>query len=84
MMPAIEKAFDLTGDDIVDLSTENKSLKKRGFEDKLWLEESEVKPLKQNHDQKKANLNMARKKNNWMKLKKLFHTSWTKGLKKLR
>ena len=28
MMPAIKKAFDLMGDDIVDLSTENDALKK--------------------------------------------------------
>ena len=28
MMPAIKKAFDLLGDDIVDLSTENNALKK--------------------------------------------------------
>ena len=28
MMPAIEKAFDLMGDDIVELSTENETLKK--------------------------------------------------------
>ena len=27
MMPAIKKAFDLLGDDIVDLSTENETLK---------------------------------------------------------
>ena len=27
MMPAIEKAFDLTGDDIVELSTEKETLK---------------------------------------------------------
>ena len=27
MMPAIEKAFDLMGDDVVDLSTENETLR---------------------------------------------------------
>ena len=29
MMPAIKKAFDLLGDDIVDLSTENDTLKNK-------------------------------------------------------
>ena len=29
MMPAIKKAFDLLGDDIVELSTENSALKKK-------------------------------------------------------
>ena len=29
MMPAIEKAFDILGDDIVELSSEKESLKKR-------------------------------------------------------
>ena len=31
MMPAIRKAFILIGDDIVDLSTENDALKKKGI-----------------------------------------------------
>ena len=35
MMPAIKEAFDLLGDDIVDLSTENDALKSE-----KWLEES--------------------------------------------
>ena len=45
-MPAIRKAFDLKGDDSVDLSTENETLKNQiGNYDKEWLEESKVKLL---------------------------------------
>ena len=40
MMPAIEKAFDLMDDDIVELSTENETLKNQiGDHDHNWLEE---------------------------------------------
>ena len=40
MMPAIKKAFDLMGDDIVDLSTEKDALKSKiGDYDEKWLEE---------------------------------------------
>ena len=40
-MPAIKKAFDLTGDDIVDLSTKNDDLKNKiGSHDEKWGEES--------------------------------------------
>ena len=53
-MPAIEKAFDLLGDDIVDLSTENDALENKiGFYDDKWLEESKNKMLKQIDDEKK-------------------------------
>ena len=39
MMPAIKKAFNLLGDNIVDLSTENDALKtKIGDYDQKWLE----------------------------------------------
>ena len=37
MMPAIKDAFDLMGDDIVELSTENESLKKKGLTMKKGL-----------------------------------------------
>ena len=38
MMPAIKKAFNLLGDDIVDLSTENDALKNQiGDYDQKWL-----------------------------------------------
>ena len=44
MMPAIKKAFELLGDDIVDLSTENHALKNKiGFNDEEWLESKTVK-----------------------------------------
>ena len=63
MMPAIEKAFDLLGDDIVDLSTENDALKSKiGDCDEKWLEESENKIFKQIDDEKRANLIMSRMK----------------------
>ena len=63
MMPAIKKAFDLMGDDIVDLSTENDALKNKiGNYDKKWLEESKAKLLKQIHDEKRADLFMSRMK----------------------
>ena len=57
MMPAIKKAFDLTGDDIVDLSTRKNALKnKKGFYDEKWLEESKAKLLKRIDDEERANL----------------------------
>ena len=63
MMPAIKKAFDLMGDDIVDLSTENDALKNKiGNYDEKWLEESKAKLLKQIDDEKRANLIMSRMK----------------------
>ena len=62
-MPAIKKAFDLTGDDIVDLSSENDALKSKiGDYHEKWLEESKAKLLKQIDDEKRANLIMSRMK----------------------
>ena len=53
MMPAVKKAFHLMGDDIVELSTENKTLKNQiGDYDQKWLEESKTKLLKQIDDKK--------------------------------
>ena len=47
MMPANKKAFDLLGDDIVDISTENDALKNKiGSYDEKWLEESKAKLFK--------------------------------------
>ena len=64
MMPAIKKAFDLLGDDIVDLSTENDVLKiKTGSDDEKCLEESKTKLLKQIDDEKRAILITSKKKN---------------------
>ena len=63
MMPANKKAFNLLGDDIVELSTENDALKtKLGDYDEKWLEESKNKMLKEIDDEKRANLIMSRMK----------------------
>ena len=63
MMPAIKKAFDLLGDDIVKLSTENDALKSKiGSYDEKWLEESKNKLLNQIDGEKRANLIMSRMK----------------------
>ena len=63
MMPAIKKAFSLLGDDIVDLSAENDTLKNKiGDYDEKWLEESKAKLLKDIDDEKRANLIMSRMK----------------------
>ena len=62
-MPAIKKAFDLMGDDIVDLSTESDALKSKiGYYDEKWLEESKAKLLKETDEEKRANLIMSRMK----------------------
>ena len=53
MMPAIKKAFNLLGDDKVDLSEENDTLKnKKGDYDEKWLGESKAKLLKDIDDEK--------------------------------
>ena len=63
MMPAIKKTFGLTGDDIVELSTKNKSLKnKRGSYDEKLLEEYKAKLFKQINDEKGATTIMSRMK----------------------
>ena len=63
MMPAIKKAFNLLGDGIVDLSTENDALKNKiGDYDEKWLEQSKAKLLKDINDEKRANLIMSRMK----------------------
>ena len=63
MMSAIKKAFNLLGDDIVDLSTENDALKNKiGDYDEKWLEESKAKLLKDIDDEKRANIIMSRMK----------------------
>ena len=63
MMPAIKEAFDLLGDDIVDLSTVNDALKNQiGHYDEKRLEDSKAKLLKQIDDEKRANLIMSRMK----------------------
>ena len=63
MMPAIKKAFNLMGDNIVELHTENETLKNQiGDCDEKWLEESTVKLLKQIDNEKRANLIISRMK----------------------
>ena len=63
MMPAIKKAFNLLGDGIVDLSTENDALKEKiGEYDEKWLQESKEKLLKDIDDKKRADLIMSRMK----------------------
>ena len=63
MMAAIKKAFNLLGDDIVELSTENDALKNKiGSYDEQWLQESKAKLLKEIDDEKRANLIMSRMK----------------------
>ena len=63
MMPAIKKAFNLLGDDIVELSVKNDALKNQiGDFDQKWLEESKAKLLKGINDEKRANLIMFKMK----------------------
>ena len=63
MMPAIKKAFNILGDDIIELSTENDVLKNQiGEYDEKWLQESKAKLLKDINDEKRANLIMTRMK----------------------
>ena len=55
MMPAVEKAFDLMGDDRLGLPTKKESLKtEKGSHDKKWLEESKAKLLKCIEEVKRA------------------------------
>ena len=63
MMPAIKKSFNLMGDDIVELSTENETLKDQIEDyDEKSLEESKEKLLKESDDEKIANILLSRKK----------------------
>ena len=63
MMPAIKEAFNLLGEDLVELSTKNDALKNKiGSCDEKWLEGSKNKMLKQIDDEKRANLIMSRMK----------------------
>ena len=63
MMPAIKNAFNLLGDDIVELSTENDALKNKiGSYDEKWLEESKARLLQQIDDKRRAKLIMSRMK----------------------
>ena len=69
MMPAFKKAFNLMGDDIVDLHTKNESLKNKiGSYDEQWLEESKARLLQQIDDEKRADSIMSRMKQQMEKL----------------
>ena len=62
-MPAIKKSFNLSGDDIVEISTENDALKiKKVDYDGKWFQKSKDKLLKQIEDEKIAILVMSRMK----------------------
>ena len=63
MMPAIKKAFNILGDDIIELFTENDVLKNQiGDYNQKWLDESKAKLLKDINDEKRANIIMTRMK----------------------
>ena len=63
LMPAIKKAFNLMGDDIVELSAANDDLKSKiGSYNEKWLQESKKKMLKQIGDEKRAILFKSRMK----------------------
>ena len=63
MMPAIKKAINVLGDDIIEISVENDALKNQiGDYDQKWLEESKAKLLKDINDEKRANIIMSRMK----------------------
>ena len=63
MMPAIKKAFNLLGDDIVELHTESESLKNKiGSFDEKRLQESKTRLLQQIDDEKRGNPIMSRMK----------------------
>ena len=63
MMPVIKNAFNLMGDELVELSDENESLKNQiGEYDEKCLQESKVKLLKEFDDEKRADLIMSRMK----------------------
>ena len=70
MMPAIKRAFNLMGDDIVELSVVNEPLKSQiGEYDEQWLQESKTKLLKDIDGEKRANLIMLRMKKQMNKQK---------------
>ena len=61
MMPAIKKALNFLGDDIVELTTKNDALRSKvGPYNEKWLQEPKNKMLKQIDDEKRANLLMSR------------------------
>ena len=62
-MPDIKKAFNLLGDDIVELATENDALENKiDSYDEKCLEESKARLLQQIDDEKRAKLILSRMK----------------------
>ena len=62
-MPAIKTAFNMLGDDIIELSVENNALKNQISDfDQKWLQESKAKRLKDINNEKRAILIMSRMK----------------------
>ena len=60
-MPVIKEAFNLLGDDIVELSVENECLQNQvGDYDEESLQESKAKLLKDINDEKRTDLIMSR------------------------
>ena len=67
MMPAVKKAFNLMGDDIVEIIVENETLKNQiGEYEEKWLQKSRV--LKDISDEKRSKLFMSRMKKQMKKL----------------
>ena len=63
MMPVVEKAFDLMGNDIVDIPTEIDALQTRiGAYDEKRSEESKTQLLRQIDDEERANLILCKMK----------------------
>ena len=63
IMPAFKKTFNLLGDDIVELHSENESLKNKiGSYDEKWLEASKARLLQLIDDEKRVNLIKCRMK----------------------
>ena len=63
MMPAIKKAFNLMGDDLVESPIENDALNNKiSSHYEKWRDESKARLLQQIDDEKRANLIMSRMK----------------------
>ena len=68
MMPAIKRAFNLMGDNMVKISIENGSLKNQiGDYDEKWPQESKANLLKEIDNEKKATLIVSRMKKHMIK-----------------
>ena len=79
MLPAFKKAFNLMGDDIFDLSTENEILKNYiGDYDEKRLEQSKAELLKQIDDDERANLIMPRMQKRIKSIEKLAFITYNK------